>query len=737
MFDFYDGNILENLNDSQREAVTSTEGYIRVIAGAGSGKTRALTHRFAYLVNEVGIPAGNILCVTFTNKAANEMRARIHRLTGDKDTGYINTFHGFCANVLQEESYVFQYPKSFLVLDNSDINAMLSIIYEERGLTLRDKTFSKARDMIEMKKLFEIPDYYEDIFNMSVEELKEKYLSKTATDDIIFYGYLYQQKKCFGLDYNDLILFTLYVFRVSEESRIKWQKRLMYIMIDEFQDIDKPQYDLMKVLADYHKNLFVVGDPDQTIYTWRGADIRYLLNFNEEFPGTTTIMMNENYRSTPEILNVANDLIAKNKTREKKDLLPMRGHGDRSTVFFAENSDDEADYIASEITRLVGETDGSTSELVGKERLEYRDITILYRSHFLTRPIEQAFLANKIPYTIYSGVQFYDRVEIKVAMSYLRLLVSGDDLAFRYVVNVPKRNIGERRMKYLEKIAEDEQLPLMRALREHVEDDIFSGTKAREFIALIDELKENMDDKPISELLREVIEKSGYEELLRTEGSQERLDNLAELKQSVYDYEVTCGEETNLESYLKHIALYTNADLEDTKNRVKLMTIHAAKGLEFPYVFICGLNEGVFPSKKTRTEAAMEEERRLAFVAITRAENRLYLTEAQGRNLDSSPRFPSRFILEVDRGDIDYVNEPDEALVKEARDYIRLESKHLKKEDKSELFEEGARIEHMIFGAGTITALDMEMQAYMIKFDKQQTERFIAFKVNLKPLLGK
>lgn len=737
MSGYFEENILENLNDSQREAVTSTEGYVRVIAGAGSGKTRALTHRFAYLVNEVGIPAGNILCVTFTNKAANEMRARIHRLTGDKDTGYINTFHGFCANVLQEESYVFQYPKSFLVLDNSDINAMLSIIYEERGLTLRDKTFSKARDMIEMKKFFEIPDYYEDIFNMSVEELKEKYLSKTATDDIIFYGYLYQQKKCFGLDYNDLILFTLYVFRVSEESRIKWQKRLMYIMIDEFQDIDKPQYDLMKVLADYHKNLFVVGDPDQTIYTWRGADIRYLLNFNEEFPGTTTIMMNENYRSTPEILNVANDLIAKNKTREKKDLLPMRRHGDRSTVFFAENSDDEADYIASEITRLVGETDGSTSELAGKERLEYRDITILYRSHFLTRPIEQAFLANKIPYTIYSGVQFYDRVEIKVAMSYLRLLVSGDDLAFRYVVNVPKRNIGERRMKYLEKIAEDEQLPLMRALREHVEDDIFSGTKAREFIALIDELKENMDDKPISELLREAIEKSGYEELLRTEGSQERLDNLAELKQSVYDYEVTCGEETNLESYLKHIALYTNADLEDTKNRVKLMTIHAAKGLEFPYVFICGLNEGVFPSKKTRTEAAMEEERRLAFVAITRAENRLYLTEAQGRNLDSSPRFPSRFILEVDRGDIDYVNEPDEALVKEARDYIRLESKHLKKEDKSELFEEGARIEHMIFGAGTITALDMEMQAYMIKFDKQQTERFIAFKVNLKPLSGK
>ncbi len=735
---FIDNNSLANLNDSQREAVVTTEGYIRVIAGAGSGKTRALTHRFAYLVNDIGIPAGNILCVTFTNKAANEMRARIHRMTGDKDTGYINTFHGFCANVLQEESHVFQYPKSFLVLDNSDINSMLAIIYEERGLTLRDMTFGKARDMIEMKKLLEIPDYYKDIFNMSVEELKEKYLSKTKTDEIIFYGYLYQQKKCFGLDYNDLIIFTLYVFRVSEESRIKWQKRLMYIMIDEFQDIDKPQYELMKVLADYHKNLFVVGDPDQTIYTWRGADIAFLLNFNEEFPGTKTIMMNENYRSTPEVLNLANDLIANNKNREEKDLLPMRDHGERPLAFFAKNSDDEADYIASEITRLVegNGSEGPADVKIGNEtrKMEYRDITILYRSHFLTRPLEQAFLANKIPYTIYSGVQFYDRVEIKVAMSYLRLLVTGDDLAFRYVINTPKRNIGERRMKHLEEMAEKENVSLFTALRLHIDDEIFSGTKAREFIALIDELKENMEDKPISELLREVIEKSGYEETLRTEGSQERLDNLAELKQSVYDYEVTCGEETNLESYLKHIALYTNADLENTKNRVKMMTIHAAKGLEFPYVFICGLNEGIFPSKKTRTEAAMEEERRLAFVAMTRAEDRIYLTEAQGRNLDSSPRYPSRFMLEIYRGDIDYVNEPDEALVRNAQDYIKMEDKLLRKEKKAELFEAGARVEHMMFGLGTITALDMDMQAYMIKFDSQQTERYISFKVNLKPV---
>ncbi|MBR5918214.1 MAG: UvrD-helicase domain-containing protein, partial [Lachnospiraceae bacterium] len=284
--------ILDKLNSSQKEAVTTTEGYVRVIAGAGSGKTRTLTHRFAYLVNEVGIPAGNILCVTFTNKAANEMRQRIHMLTGDRDTGYINTFHGFCANVLKEESFVFNYPKSFLVLDNSDIDAMLSVIYEERNLSLRDMTFSKARDMIEMLKLFERPDYYIDMFDMSLETLKEKYDSAITPKDIIFYGYLYQEKKCFGLDYNDLIIFTLYTFKVNEESRLKWQKRLMYIMIDEFQDIDKPQYDLMEVLSDYHKNLFVVGDPDQTIYTWRGADIHYLLDFDKKFKGTKTIMMN-------------------------------------------------------------------------------------------------------------------------------------------------------------------------------------------------------------------------------------------------------------------------------------------------------------------------------------------------------------------------------------------------------------------------------------------------------------
>ena len=258
-------DLLNGLNSSQRLAVTSTEGFVRVIAGAGTGKTRALTRRFAFLVNELGILPGNILCVTFTNKAANEMRQRIHNLTGDNDTGYINTFHGFCVSVLQEDSFVVQYPKSFLVLDNSDIDAMLQIIYEERGLTLRDMTFSKARDMIEIQKLFRKPEYYLDMITMDLDTLRDKYQAAKSVDDIIFYGYLYQEKKCFGLDYNDLIKFTLYVFSENEEVKLKWQKRLEYIMIDEFQDIDALQYELMEVLCAYHGNLFVVGDPDQTI----------------------------------------------------------------------------------------------------------------------------------------------------------------------------------------------------------------------------------------------------------------------------------------------------------------------------------------------------------------------------------------------------------------------------------------------------------------------------------------
>ena len=713
------GNLMQKLNTAQREAVSTTEGFVRVIAGAGSGKTRALSCRFAFLVNELGILPGNILCVTFTNKAANEMRQRIHNLTGDNDTGYVNTFHGFCVSVLQEDSFAVQYPKSFLVLDNADVDAMLQIIYEERGLTLRDMTFSMARDRIEILKLFKRPDYYRDMIALPLEALKEKYDNAVTVEDIIFYGYLYQEKKCFGLDYNDLIKFTLYIFKEREEIRLKWQKRLEYIMIDEFQDIDYLQYELMEVLCAWHKNLFVVGDPDQTIYTWRGADGSYLLDFDKKFPGTKTIMMMENYRSTPQILAAANSLIAKNTKRIPKELLPMLPDGGPVVCHFADRQDAEAKWISEEIKRLH------------EAGMPYSEITLLYRAHYVTRAIEQVFLQEKIPYTIYSGVQFYDRMEIKDALCYLRMIVYRDDLSFRRIVNAPKRNMGKRRMEFLQDYAEQHSCTLYQALQATLEDPVFKGTKAGPFVALVERFAGGQAGRPVSEVLADILNESGYEKMLRTEGSQERLDNLAELKQSVYEYETTCGEECTLEHYLSHVALFTNTDSLDSKGKVKLMTVHAAKGLEFPCVFLCGMNEGIFPSRKVRTQEAMEEERRLAFVAATRAEKLLYLTRAESRNFDGSPQYPSRFILDIDRQLIQFTKEPREGLIKEAEDYIELSRKYLPDSESDIVFPVGQRVRHAVFGTGTVTDVDRDRGAHVIQFDSMDTPRKISFRVKM------
>jgi len=712
-------NILQGLNAFQLEAVTSTEGFIRVIAGAGSGKTRALARRFAYLVNEIGILPGNILCVTFTNKSANEMRQRIHNLTGDNDTGYISTFHSFCVSVLQEDSHALQYPKSFLVLDNSDIDSMLKIIYEERGLTLRNMTFSKARDMIEIRKLIKEPKYYLDMLNMSLDTLRQKYLTATEPSDIIFYGYLYQEKKCFGLDYNDLIKFTLYIFEQNEAVKIKWQQRLEYIMIDEFQDIDELQYKLMSVLCGYHKNLFIVGDPDQTIYTWRGANVRYLLDFDKIFPSVKTIMMMQNYRSTPQIVSVVNDLIDKNKFRIKKNLMPTIADGRKVICHHADTSEREAMWIAEQIQALHGE---GTS---------YREITVLYRAHYITRIVEEVFLREKIPYAIYSGVQFFNRMEIKDALAYLRLIAYKDDLAFLRVVNVPKRNLGERRIKFLQEYAVKHQCSLYISLETNLDNEIFKGTKAAQFVALIENFAANYAERQISELLAAILNESGYEKMLRTEGSQERLDNLAELKQSVYEYETSCGEESTLEHYLSHIALFTNSDAADNSDKVKLMTVHSAKGLEFPYVFLCAMNEGVFPSKKTDTIQKMEEERRLAFVAMTRAQKGLYLSEAEGRNFDGSPRYPSRFLLDIEPALLDYTQKPQEGLIRETKDYLVINERYLADEENQSSLAVGQRVKHSIFGSGTVVDVDLIKAAHLVKFDNIDTPRSISFRAKL------
>ena len=741
-------DLLEGLNEKQREAVTSTEGYIRVVAGAGSGKTRALSHRFAYLVNVIGVPPHNILCVTFTNRAANEMRQRIRTLIHDSDTGYISTFHSFCVSVLQEDSYAVQYPDSFLVLDNADIDSMLAMIYEERGLTLRDMTFKNARDMFEIRKCIEEPQYYRDMIAMPLDILRQKYLDATDVKDILFYGYLYQQKKCFGLDYNDLINFTLYIFEISEEIRLKWQKRLEYIMIDEFQDIDALQYRLMEVLCGWHRNLFIVGDPDQTIYTWRGANVKYLLEFDRNFPGAKTIMMMENYRSTAPILAVANSLIDKNRIRMKKELIPAgdllrqaeeaaaagvpgNPFGEAGTDgvsrvprqekpvwFHAKNAAEEAQFVADEIRRLKN------------AGVKPTDIAVLYRAHYVSRALEEVFLKEKLSYILYSGVQFYNRAEIKDAVSYLRLIACHDDLSFARVVNTPKRNIGDKRMKFLREYADTHGCLLYDALKENVHLDLFRNTGARAFLELIDGYGARYADMQVSEILARVLEESGYEEALRTEGSSERLDNLAELKQSVFEYETTCGEETGLTDYLWQIALFSSADLAGGKEAVKCMTVHTAKGLEFPYVFLCAMEEGVFPAKKTASREAMEEERRLAFVAVTRAEKGLYLSDSGGRNLDGSYRYPSRFLLDIDQTCLERRNEPEERFLRRAKEEIAWKEREMDVQ-RAPRFPAGTRVEHPVFGYGTVTEVREDEGVYLVRFDSLETERSIRFRAAL------
>lgn len=315
-------HILDGLNEEQRQAVTTTEGYVRVIAGAGSGKTRALTNRFAYLVNELGISTSNILCVTFTNKAAAEMKKRIRAMIGDNDTGFICTFHGFCVQVLKEDIHILNYPKNFIILDTEDVNSILHMIFEDMGLNSKDFTFPVLINRFTARKCRE--PYINDILNTDNDELRTKFLNADKQEDAIFYRYLYEQKKCFGLDFDDLINFALYILEHHEDIRLKWQSRLEYIMVDEFQDVSVRQYRLAQILCEYHHNLFIVGDPDQTIYSWRGAKVEYILNFDQDYPGARTIIMDKNYRSTPNIIHASNSLIQKNKKRIEKNLVPVK-----------------------------------------------------------------------------------------------------------------------------------------------------------------------------------------------------------------------------------------------------------------------------------------------------------------------------------------------------------------------------------------------------------------------------
>lgn len=709
---------LQGLNEEQRLAVTSTEGYVRVIAGAGSGKTKALAHRYAYLVQEIGISTANILCVTFTNKAANEMKSRIRSMIGDSDTGLVATFHGFCVQLLRQDIHTMQYPDNFMILDADDTDAILKNVYQEAKIDSRSYTYSMAKDMISFRKHRE--NYLSCFLGMDLEILQKKYLGSQNVQERIFYGYLYEQRKAFGLDYDDLILFALYILKNFEEKRNKWQKKLEYIMVDEFQDVSAAQYDLADILSGYHRNLFIVGDPDQTIYSWRGADVNYILNFDKHHPGTKTIVMDQNYRSSPEILNVSNSLIEKNRLRVEKNLKPVKQQGKKALYHHARTTREEAEWIAAQIKKLR------------EAGAVFSDITVLYRAHFVSRSLEEIFVKRQIPYVLYSGIEFYRRKEVKDILAYLRMVAFGDDLSFLRVVNEPKRNIGNKRIDLLKEYARVESCSLYDALKENLQQDLIARSKAGEFVELVEKYRGVYKEKKITDVLAGILNDSGYEAMLRQSGEDERLDNLAELKQSVYSYEKESGEETFLEDYLQKIALFSNMDKKDRKDSVKMMTIHTAKGLEFPYVFVCGLNEGIFPGKRVDTGERLEEERRLAYVAYTRAEQGLFLSEAEGVNYDGSFRFPSRFIFNIEREYLEYTRELDPALAANARSYISANEKKLQNLGRTG-FLAGDKVRHKVFGTGEILEVKKEEGCYAIKFEKLKTVRNISFTASLEP----
>ena len=699
---------LKELNPEQYEAATTTEGYIRVVAGAGSGKTKTLTARFMYLVEMLGISTSNILCVTFTNKAAAEMKKRIRRVLPDQDLGRITTFHGFCVGLLKEDCHVIGYPTTFIVLDEEDKEAILKTVFEDLGITSRDLTIREAVEHIGWRKGGR--GYVRPLIDPNINHLTELVESASTLKDKVMYRYFYEQRKCYGLDFDDLVYFALHILEHDRMTREKWQSRLEYIMVDEFQDIDKDQYALADLLSGYHRNLFVVGDPDQTIYTWRGADVKFILEFNARHENVKTIYLNTNYRSVPQILAASNALIDKNRERLKKQLSPSRPDARKPLYFHAKTAQLEADWMTAQMRAMH------------EGGMPYSHMGVLYRAHYVSRTVEESLIRHKIPYVLYSGVEFYKRKEIKDMICYLRMIYAGDDISFLRTVNEPRRGVGRTRIQALKEFAELYQCSLYESLLALLDTELFRRSKAREYVRMIEKYRAIYDGMDLTDLLTGVLADSGYEVMLRTSGEEERLDNLAELKQAIYDFQRKAGEEVSLGNYLDHAALFTNMDQNDRAQAVKLMTVHAAKGLEFPVVFLCGLSEGIFPGKRADTREKLEEERRLAYVAFTRAKDRLFLSDAAGSNYDGSFRYPSRFVFNAEQENLDYVVPLDPDLVEEAMAQIS-RTEDLGPAPVRKDVSVGKRVQHPVFGEGTVIGTPRAGEGYIIQFDNMVTPR--------------
>ena len=638
-------NILENLNREQKEAVQTTAGPLLILAGAGSGKTKVLTSRIAYLIQN-GVRPRNILAVTFTNKAAKEMKERLGNILGESTVKYmwVGTFHGICGRILREniDRYSFQsgkkLDKNFTIYDDNDTSAVIKQAVKK--LNLDDKIYQ--------------PKLVKSIISNAKNKMQDAYTFATFARDFksqkiasIFEEYENTLNNNNAIDFDDMLMLTVKLLEQNPEVRQEYYDRFQHILVDEYQDTNLAQYKLVNMLYTNaqaeippERSLCVVGDVDQSIYSWRGADYTIIMNFQKDFKNTKLIKLEQNYRSTANILNVANAIIENNTERVDKVLYSNKGEGELIDYFEAQDESDEANFIASKIKQDSGGN--------------YNQYAILYRTNSQSRALEEACMAAGIPYRIYGGLKFYDRKEIKDIIAYLKLIYNPDDSqSFRRIVNVPKRSIGDTTVKRLQEFADKEDISLFAAARRIQEDNEIpprTRSKITDFVNLITKFKEAVKNYNLREFVTLVIEKSGYLAELQLQNTPESEADIENLQEFVNVAEEFVPEDDNniLGEFLTQISLVSDIDnMDNIANNVTLMTLHAAKGLEFPVVFLAGMDEGVFPHQRTfNVPSEMEEERRLMYVGVTRAEEKLYLTSAKRRQMWGEFKYynPSRFI---------------------------------------------------------------------------------------------
>ena len=685
---------LENvLNPKQLEAATYLDGHLRIVAGAGSGKTRVLTYRIAYLIENIGIDPKSILAITFTNKAANEMRSRIENTIKTFQSGVlVCTIHSLCVRILRLHIGVLNYPSSFIILDEEDQKSLLKNLYKENEIDSKEISYSSCLHSISTWKNAGIEPKAALMAASAWSQKKSKAIIYEAYDDYCRNHYM--------LDFDDLIIKTVQILDEHTTIREYWHQRFSYIHVDEFQDVDFQNYRLIQLLTGNNTIVCVVGDPDQTIYTFRGASIRYIMDFEKSFLDAKTIYLNENYRSTKNILNAANCLIKNNKDRLEKDLFTENESGQKIIHYCAQNDQAEAQYVADMIEQIIGSEEG----------INYKDFAILYRANYLSRQLEQVFISSKIPYRIFGGLKFFNRKEIKDILSYLRLINSEDDLSFERIINVPSRKIGDKSIEKIKDCATLHGCSLYEACKDYLPYIGLSKAVANQiskFVSLIESLKD--PSLSLVRLYDHLLVESGYMNMLQEDQEDTRIQNLNELKNSISQY-VENNPEGKLEDYLQEIALFTNQDVVDNEQYVSLMTIHMSKGLEFPYVFVIGLSENIFPSMRSIDEngdMGIEEERRLAYVAFTRAKNQLFLCESQGYSyVSNGQKVKSRFISEIDDN---YINHEGRKETYQHDSYIPkqlIPKSTFKEEAIDNNWTVGELVMHDIFGKGVIIKVE-------------------------------